>query len=112
VASIQKKRGEMILYSNLPLGRVFFLFGLTHIDISFFCIHRDAIVDNMLPNPFCHRLNHLSREFTKTVSDMLQDKFASLSKRLEKYVPSVSLESHPSSNGLMGKINIVMIHYI
>jgi acid phosphatase len=44
----------------------------------------------------------LTKEFNKTVSDLMQDKFKSLSKRLEKYVTSVSLDSHPSANGILG----------
>lgn len=56
----------------------------------------------MFPNPNCYRLRMLTKEFNKTVSDLMQDKFKSLSKRLEKYVTSVSLDSHPSANGILG----------
>lgn len=56
----------------------------------------------MFPNPNCYRLRLLAKEFTKTVSNMMQDKFKSLSKRLSPYVSSVSLDSHPSANGILG----------
>jgi acid phosphatase len=57
----------------------------------------------MFPNPNCYRLRKLAKEFNKTVSDMMKDKFKSLSKRLSNYVDSVSLDSHPSANGILGK---------
>lgn len=57
----------------------------------------------MFPNPNCYRLRLLAKEFNKTVADMLKDEFKSLSKRLAKYVDRVSLDSHPSANGILGK---------
>lgn len=57
----------------------------------------------MFPNPNCYKLRVLSKQFNKTVSNMHQDKFKSLSKRLDKYVDGVSLDSHPSANGILGK---------
>ncbi|KAG1060286.1 hypothetical protein G6F42_028021 [Rhizopus arrhizus] len=57
----------------------------------------------MFPNPNCYRLRSLSKEFNKTVSSMMQDKFKSLTKRLSNYVDNVSLVSHPSANGILGK---------
>lgn len=59
----------------------------------------------MFPNPNCYRLRKLTKEFNKTVSDMMQDKFKSLSKQLEKYVSGVSLDTHPSANGILGSSN-------
>ena len=57
----------------------------------------------MFPNPNCIKLRMLSKQFNKTVSTMFQDKFKSLSKRLENFVEDVSLDSHPSANGILGK---------
>jgi acid phosphatase len=48
----------------------------------------------------------LAKEFNKTVADMLKDEFKSLSKRLENYVDHVSLNSHPSANGILGELYI------
>lgn len=65
-------------------------------------LHSDPRDDIMFPNPNCYRLRVLAKEFNKTVSSMMQDKFKSLSKRLGNYVTSVSLDSHPSANGILG----------
>lgn len=70
-------------------------------------MYSDPRDDLMFPNPNCYRLRMLSKEFKKTVSDMMQDKFKSLSQKLEKYVSSVSLDSHPSANGILGKKSLI-----
>jgi acid phosphatase len=57
----------------------------------------------MFPNPNCYKLRLLAKQFNKTVSNMMQDKFESLSIRLKNYVDDVSLDSHPSANGILGK---------
>lgn len=71
---------------------------------------RDPRDDLMFPNPNCYRLRMLSKQFNKTVSDMFQDKFKSLSKRLEKYVDDVSLQSHPSANGILDTLVAAKAH--
>lgn len=64
----------------------------------------------MFPNPNCYRLRKLAKEFNKTVSDMMQDKFKSLSKRLSHYVDHVSLDSHPSANGILDTLVAAKVH--
>ncbi|KAI9345447.1 histidine phosphatase superfamily [Pilaira anomala] len=71
---------------------------------------RDPRDDLMFPNPNCYRLRLLAKEFTKTVSNMMQDKFKSLSKRLSPYVSSVSLDSHPSANGILDTLIAAKVH--
>ncbi|KAI7888793.1 histidine phosphatase superfamily [Mucor mucedo] len=71
---------------------------------------RDPRDDLMFPNPNCYRLRKLTKEFNKTVSDMMQDKFKSLSKKLEKYVSGVSLDSHPSANGILDTLVAAKVH--
>ncbi|KAI8644322.1 histidine phosphatase superfamily [Parasitella parasitica] len=71
---------------------------------------RDPRDDIMFPNPHCYRLRLLSKEFNKTVSLMMQDKFKSLSKRLSNYVSDVSLDSHPSANGVLDTLVAAKAH--
>ncbi|CEP20088.1 hypothetical protein [Parasitella parasitica] len=71
---------------------------------------RDPRDDIMFPNPHCYRLRQLSKEFNKTVSTMMQDKFKSLSKRLSSYATDVSLDSHPSANGLLDTLVAAKVH--
>ena len=71
---------------------------------------RDPRDDLMFPNPNCYRLRLLSKEFNKTVSSMMQDKFKSLTKRLSNYVDNVSLVSHPSANGILDTLVAAKAH--
>ncbi|KAL7316637.1 hypothetical protein PS15m_005714 [Mucor circinelloides] len=71
---------------------------------------RDPRDDLMFPNPNCYRLRSLSKEFNKTVSSMMQDKFKSLTKRLSNYVDNVSLVSHPSANGILDTLVAAKTH--
>ncbi|GAN09533.1 phosphoglycerate mutase-like protein [Mucor ambiguus] len=71
---------------------------------------RDPRDDLMFPNPNCYRLRSLSKEFNKTVSSMMQDKFKSLTKRLSNYVDNVSLVSHPSANGILDTLVAAKAH--
>ena len=64
----------------------------------------------MFPNPNCYRLRQLAKESKEEVNEICKDKFESLSRRLKKYVDTVSLDSHPSANGIMGKFIIAMLH--
>jgi acid phosphatase len=64
----------------------------------------------MFPNPNCYRLRMLAKEFNKTVAEMLEDEFKSLSKRLAKYVDHVSLNSHPSANGILDTLIAAKVH--
>lgn len=64
---------------------------------------RDPRDDNMFPNPNCFKLRALAKEFTKTVADMTKDQCKSLAQKLKNYVQDVSLYSHPSANGILGK---------
>jgi acid phosphatase len=68
------------------------------------------MVDNMFPNPNCYRLRHLSKQFTKTVSNMFQERFIKLSDKLKNYVDGVSLNSHPSANGIMDTLIAAKVH--
>ena len=60
------------------------------------------MTDNLFPNPNCYRLRQLAKESKKQVNEICKDKFASLSDRLKKHVDAVSLDSHPSANGILG----------
>ncbi|ORY98625.1 histidine phosphatase superfamily [Syncephalastrum racemosum] len=71
---------------------------------------RDPRVDNLFPNPNCYRLRQLAKDFHKQVSEMCADQFKSLSKRLNKYVDEVSLESHPSANGILDTLASAKAH--
>jgi acid phosphatase len=69
-----------------------------------FNLGRDPRDDNMFPNPSCKRLRQLTREFNKTVAEQCKPKLEKISKKMRTYVPEVSLDSHPSANGILGKV--------
>ncbi|KAG0168619.1 hypothetical protein DFQ28_005104 [Apophysomyces sp. BC1034] len=71
---------------------------------------RDPREDNMFPNPNCHRLRQLAKEFTKTVAEMCADDLRSISERLKNYVNEVSLDSHPSANGILDTLVSAQVH--
>ncbi|GAA5807255.1 hypothetical protein MFLAVUS_000611 [Mucor flavus] len=79
-------------------------------DFSLKLFIRDPRDDIMFPNPNCYRLRVLAKEFNKTVSSLMQEKFKSLSKRLGNYVTSVSLDSHPSANGILDTLVAAKVH--
>ncbi|CAO3620405.1 unnamed protein product [Cunninghamella echinulata] len=71
---------------------------------------RDPRDENMYSNPNCIKLRQMAKEFHKTVGDMYKDQFVSLSNRLKKYVDNVSLDSHPSVNGIFDTIVAAKVH--
>lgn len=66
-------------------------------------ISSDPMKDNMFPNPSCYRLRQLSKQSRDEVSEENKERFAYLTKRFKKYVDNVSLDSHPSANGILGR---------
>lgn len=66
-------------------------------------ISSDHMKDNMFPNPSCYRLRQLSKEARNEVAEENKERFAYLTKRFKKYVDEVSLDSHPSANGILGR---------
>ncbi|KAI8985872.1 histidine phosphatase superfamily [Pilobolus umbonatus] len=64
----------------------------------------------MFPNPNCYKLRNLSRQFQKTVADMMKDELKSISERLKPYVKEVSLDSHPSANGILDTVISAKVH--
>ncbi|KAI9492688.1 histidine phosphatase superfamily [Zychaea mexicana] len=71
---------------------------------------RDPVVENMFPNPNCYRLRQLAKEFKKEVDEKCKDKFESLTERLKNHVDSVSLDSHPSANGILDTLVAARAH--
>ncbi|KAI9478618.1 MAG: histidine phosphatase superfamily [Benjaminiella poitrasii] len=71
---------------------------------------RDPRDDLMFPNPNCYRLRMLAKEFNRSVSNMCQDKFEALSKRFKNYVEHISLDSHPSANGVLDTLIAAKVH--
>ncbi|CAO3627275.1 unnamed protein product [Cunninghamella blakesleeana] len=71
---------------------------------------RDPRDENMYSNPNCYKLRYMAKEFHKTVADIYKDQFVSLSKRLKKYVDDVSLDSHPSANGIFDTVVAAKVH--
>ncbi|KAF7731246.1 hypothetical protein EC973_000662 [Apophysomyces ossiformis] len=71
---------------------------------------RDPRVDNMFPNPNCNRLRQLAKEFKHTVAEMCADQMTSISERLKNHVKEVSLDSHPSANGIMDTLISAKVH--
>ncbi|KAI8149180.1 histidine phosphatase superfamily [Fennellomyces sp. T-0311] len=71
---------------------------------------RDPVTDNLFPNPNCYRLRQLAKESKKEVNEICKDKFASLTDRLKKHVDSVSLDSHPSANGILDTLVAARAH--
>ncbi|ORZ08631.1 histidine phosphatase superfamily [Absidia repens] len=58
----------------------------------------------------CLRLRQLSKQFHATVSEMHKDLSTSLSNRLKKHVGHVSLDSHPSANGVFDTVVAAKVH--
>ncbi|SAL96061.1 hypothetical protein [Absidia glauca] len=71
---------------------------------------RDPQKENMYANPSCLRLRQLAKQFHAQVGDMHKDLCDSLTKRLKKHVDSVSLESHPSANGVFDTVVAAKVH--
>lgn len=72
----------------------------------------DPISDNLFPNPHCYRLRELAKQFNGEVAEMFKEKLASISDRLKNHVKNVSLDSHPSANGILGKLRAIHRHKI
>ncbi|CAO3662946.1 unnamed protein product [Umbelopsis ramanniana] len=71
---------------------------------------RDPRDDNMFPNPSCKRLRQLTRDFNKTVAEQCKPKLEKISKKMRTYVPEVSLDSHPSANGILDTLVAAKAH--
>ncbi|KAJ8657497.1 hypothetical protein O0I10_006799 [Lichtheimia ornata] len=71
---------------------------------------RDHMKDNMFPNPSCYRLRQLSKEARNEVAEENKERFAYLTKRFKKYVDEVSLDSHPSANGILDTLASAKAH--
>ncbi|KAG2225334.1 hypothetical protein INT45_005578, partial [Circinella minor] len=81
-----------------------------HDDFALKISTSDRVTDNLFPNRNCYRLRQLDKESKKEVNEIYKDKFKSLSERLKKYVNSVSLDSHPSANGIMDTLVAAKAH--
>ncbi|CAM0142796.1 hypothetical protein VKS41_002640 [Umbelopsis sp. WA50703] len=71
---------------------------------------RDARDDNMFPNPSCKKLRQLTRDFNATVAEQCKPKLEKISERMRTYVPEVSLDSHPSANGILDTLVSAKAH--
>ncbi|GAB5592234.1 hypothetical protein Unana1_07134 [Umbelopsis nana] len=71
---------------------------------------RDPRDDNMFPNPSCKKLRQLTRDFNKIIAEQCAPKLAKISERMRTYVPEVSLDSHPSANGILDTLVAAKAH--
>ncbi|KAI8332391.1 histidine phosphatase superfamily [Chlamydoabsidia padenii] len=71
---------------------------------------RDPPKENMYANPSCLRLRQLAKQFQEKVKVMHKDLSVSLTERLKEHVDSVSLDSHPSANGIFDTVVAAKIH--
>ncbi|KAI9322615.1 histidine phosphatase superfamily [Dichotomocladium elegans] len=71
---------------------------------------RDPMSENLYMNPYCYRLREITKESRKQVNELCKEKFASLSEKLKNYVDGVSLDSHPSANGILDTLAAAKAH--
>ncbi|ORX55726.1 phosphoglycerate mutase-like protein [Hesseltinella vesiculosa] len=71
---------------------------------------RDLRDENLFSNRSCTRLGQLNKAFRQAVSDMHQDKFIQLKDLLKEYVDDISLDSHPSANGIFDSVVAAKAH--
>ncbi|RUP52188.1 hypothetical protein BC936DRAFT_138072 [Jimgerdemannia flammicorona] len=67
---------------------------------------RDLNEDNLFPNPSCARLRTLAKQFKAVVAADMDEKMKSIAERLKGYVKEVTLDSHPSANGILGTLMV------
>ncbi|RUP52187.1 hypothetical protein BC936DRAFT_138072 [Jimgerdemannia flammicorona] len=73
---------------------------------------RDLNEDNLFPNPSCARLRTLAKQFKAVVAADMDEKMKSIAERLKGYVKEVTLDSHPSANGILDTIFAAKVHGI
>ncbi|KAI7862245.1 histidine phosphatase superfamily [Spinellus fusiger] len=71
---------------------------------------RDPREDTLFPNPNCHKLRVLAKEFSKRVSQICKEELKGIATRLKPYVEDVSLTSHPSVNGILDTLVAAKVH--
>ncbi|RUS16144.1 histidine phosphatase superfamily [Endogone sp. FLAS-F59071] len=78
-----------------------------------FKIHtRDFGDENIFPQPNCRRLDILAKQFTAAVANEEKARLQSISERLKGIVKEVTLDSHPSANGILDTIIAAQAHSI